>query len=177
MPDDALRPRLTVVRGPLQGAQFRLPNGQHVIGRDADADVHLEHVSVSRRHAVIELNAEGTWLTDAGSTNGTWINGQRVVGQRPLCDGDQIRLGEVELRFYDPANSLTDPVGAPIAHVRALAGANGAASAPALPAPTTSVTVLPADPPGPRARRGWALVVTGLLLVIGVIGAYVGLSG
>jgi len=150
-----------------------LTDGRHVIGRDAEADVHIAHISVSRRHAVIEHSTEGTWLIDADSTNGTWINGQRLVGSRALSDGDQIRLGEVELRFYDPANSLTDPIGAPITHIRALtSGVPGVLPLP----PAVSPPVISSEiSSAPRRRRVWLLIAAGLLLVAGAVGAYLGI--
>jgi hypothetical protein len=107
-----LLPLLTVVSGPLRGASFRLwPGGPQVIGRAEGVDILIKDRRVSRRHATVELAAGGTLLRDSESTNGSWVNDRRVSGAAPLRDGDRIRLGEVELRFFDPASAPTDPGG------------------------------------------------------------------
>jgi predicted component of type VI protein secretion system len=115
MTDDvALLPLLIVQAGPMQGATFRLRRDTCVIGRDDDVDVLVEDFRVSRRHAVIERSDDRLLLADAGSTNGTWLNDRRLTEAAELTDGDRIRLGGVELRFYDPASASTEPVGAAI---------------------------------------------------------------
>jgi pSer/pThr/pTyr-binding forkhead associated (FHA) protein len=107
-----LLPLIMVVDGPLRGASFRLrPGGPLTMGRAEGVDILIEDGRVSRRHATVELAAGGTLLRDRESTNGTWVNDQRVSGPTPLRDGDRIRLGEVELRFFDPASAPTDPGG------------------------------------------------------------------
>ncbi len=64
-----------------------------MIGRDARADVHLDHPEVSRRHARLSLDAAAGWfLEDLGSVNGTFVDGQRV-SCGPVSPGTQIRLG------------------------------------------------------------------------------------
>ncbi len=70
-----------------------------VIGRDAGCDVVLPSRSVSRRHAEILSSARGYVLVDS-STNGTFVNGQRVHGHHLLSRGDVIRCGDYEFRFY-----------------------------------------------------------------------------
>lgn len=72
------------------------------IGRSTSADLPLDHVSVSRKHAELLPLAEGGWLLkDLGSRNGTSVNGQ-LISERVLQDGDQIGIGEVLLRFMQP---------------------------------------------------------------------------
>jgi hypothetical protein len=115
MTDDvALLPLLIVQAGPMQGATFRLRRDTSVIGRDDGVDVLVEDFRVSRRHAIIERSGGRLLLADAGSTNGTWINDRRLTEPAELNDGDRIRLGGVELRFYDPTTATTEPVGAAI---------------------------------------------------------------
>jgi pSer/pThr/pTyr-binding forkhead associated (FHA) protein len=72
-----------------------------VLGRSGAADVLLPHPSVSTRHATIEAEGVRYAITDHGSLNGTWVNGQRIVPERkkPLRDGDRIDLGLFTLRF------------------------------------------------------------------------------
>lgn len=110
-PDERdLLPMLTVISGPLWGASFRLAPGVRVIGRGPGADVSLDDDKVSRRHAIVTVGPGAVLLADAGSTNGTWLNEERVRRPRALCDGDRLRIGEVELRFFDPATAVTVPV-------------------------------------------------------------------
>jgi ABC-type multidrug transport system ATPase subunit/pSer/pThr/pTyr-binding forkhead associated (FHA) protein len=70
------------------------------IGRAAGPDqVVLDHPSISRRHAVFERRGEGVVLRDLGSTNGSFVNGVRVVGPRRLAPGDRIDIGPVQFSF------------------------------------------------------------------------------
>ncbi|MDT7689749.1 MAG: hypothetical protein QOE46_2508 [Acidobacteriota bacterium] len=79
------------------------PGGRRVnVGRVADNDLQLEHQSVSKIHASLVMNREGTLLVaDTGSTNGTFINGRRIAyGEaRQIEDGDVVSFGDVEVRF------------------------------------------------------------------------------
>lgn len=107
-----LSPVLTVLSGPMQGVSFRLGPGRRVIGRDDGADITIDDRKISRRHATVEVASGRALLADAGSTNGTWVNDQRVANNRELHDGDRIRMGQVRLRYFDPSGAATDPVGA-----------------------------------------------------------------
>jgi ribosomal protein S27E len=85
-------------QGPAKGAIFRFAKGRLVLGR-TDADVILEDDRISRKHALIEaISRENMYLKDLASTNGTYLNGHRVL-MKKLADGDEIRLGSVTLRF------------------------------------------------------------------------------
>ncbi|HYY41608.1 MAG TPA: FHA domain-containing protein [Pyrinomonadaceae bacterium] len=91
-------------------AQLRLvPGGRRLsIGRAHDSDLPLEHQSVSKIHAALLLNREGTLLvSDTGSTNGTYINGRRIAyGEaRQIEDGDVVSFGDVEVRFKKAVTS------------------------------------------------------------------------
>ncbi|MEV7654417.1 DUF1707 and FHA domain-containing protein [Streptomyces anulatus] len=74
-----------------------------LIGRDPANGLRLNHETVSRLHA--ELSAQnGRWvLRDLGSTNGTCVNGQRLVGSIPVRDGDQVSFGRMSFRLTAPA--------------------------------------------------------------------------
>jgi len=77
------------------------------LGRAPDNDVVVPDVSISRFHAFVKQGANRRWLMqDAGSTNGTTVNGSSVPRQghgppAELCSGDDVRLGQVELTFLD----------------------------------------------------------------------------
>ena len=80
-----------------------------VFGREAGNDVVVENNQVSRRHAEITATPDGYLLTDL-STNGTFVNGQRIPGPRILARADMIRVGDSEFRFYaDQAPKAAPP--------------------------------------------------------------------
>jgi pSer/pThr/pTyr-binding forkhead associated (FHA) protein len=70
------------------------------IGRADDNVVVLDGDDyASAHHARIESGLDGTWLIDLGSTNGTYLNAERVEGRRKLRSGDLVQVGDTELRF------------------------------------------------------------------------------
>jgi hypothetical protein len=81
------------------GVIVDVPDSGLVIGRDADSDLVTAGIEVSRRHAVLRRSDRGYVLTDL-SRNGTLVNGRRINGSRVLRDGDAVRIGEEEYRFY-----------------------------------------------------------------------------
>jgi pSer/pThr/pTyr-binding forkhead associated (FHA) protein len=70
------------------------------LGRSPSADIVLDHVTVSRRHAVLSEEEGGTVLLDDRSRNGVLVNGERV-GRAVLRNGDVIHLGEVTMRYVE----------------------------------------------------------------------------
>jgi len=76
---------------------------QLTIGRLVDNDVTLDDGSVSGRHAEVELSGEGAILRDLGSTNGTFLNGEQVIGEAALNQGDEIYFGGVRSVFMEPS--------------------------------------------------------------------------
>jgi hypothetical protein len=79
------------------------PGGRrHSVGRGTDNSLCLSHASVSKIHATMMMNRDGTlFVADAGSTNGTFINGRRIgYGEaRQIEDGDVVGFGDIEVRF------------------------------------------------------------------------------
>ena len=86
---------LVVDRGPRAGLTWILESGTTTIGRGADQDIFLDDVTVSRRHAEISV-AESARIKDAGSTNGIYINGERL-DESALAAGDEIIIGKYHL--------------------------------------------------------------------------------
>jgi pSer/pThr/pTyr-binding forkhead associated (FHA) protein len=82
--------------------------GSLIFGREAGSDVVVENTQVSRRHAEIAITDQGYVLTDL-STNGTFVNGQRVQGSRVLSRADMIRIADSEFRFYADVASGAPP--------------------------------------------------------------------
>ena len=94
--------RLVVVTSPeLElGSELALDTHPLTIGRAANNDVPLATDEyASGRHARIEPRRDGVWISDVGSTNGTYVNGVRLTAPRKLSPGDIVRIGETDLRF------------------------------------------------------------------------------
>jgi pSer/pThr/pTyr-binding forkhead associated (FHA) protein len=70
------------------------------IGRSGENTISLDGDEfASGHHARIESQRDGVWLLDLGSTNGTFVNGERVEGRQQLHRGDLVQIGDTELRF------------------------------------------------------------------------------
>jgi two-component system, NtrC family, response regulator HydG len=102
---------LTVIEGPDTGKVFRVDGGsptRTLIGQSHVCDVRLTDRQVSRRHAALQLSGTELRITDMESTNGTTINGLRVLDAL-LTGGEVVRLGDTALRV-DAAPSAPPPV-------------------------------------------------------------------
>ena len=88
------------ISGKYQGGEFPLPpNTEIIVGRSSDLDMVLVEDMVSRRHAKIMVNADQVTIQDLGSTNGTFVNGDRVSGRRVLQSGDVVTIGQTQLEY------------------------------------------------------------------------------
>ena len=89
--------------------RFPLAPGAHVIGRDPDVEIRLDASTVSRRHARLVVNADRVVLEDSGSKNGTFRGRERVTTDPVvLADGDQLRIGSVQVIFHVRAHDSTE---------------------------------------------------------------------
>ncbi len=94
--------QLVMNSGPNPGKEFPLEKGEVFIGRDLTNDLVINDAEVSRRHARLVAQAGGYILEDLGSTNGTFVNGQRLMGPYILRSGETVTLGEhVSLLFQE----------------------------------------------------------------------------
>ena len=94
--------RLVVVKSPTlpKGEEHRLNGVALSVGRAGSNDIELRGDGfASAQHAVFRPRTDGVWLEDAGSTNGTFVNGIRIERARKLASGDVVRVGETDLRF------------------------------------------------------------------------------
>ncbi len=90
---------LVVRRGAMEGMQFPLTGGEKIsIGRASDSKIFLDDVTVSRKHALVELVGNSWNLSDAGSLNGTYVNKSRVATIQ-LSDGDELQIGKFRFVF------------------------------------------------------------------------------
>lgn len=85
--------RLLILQGPNAGRQFSLKNHRSLIGRQPDAEVFLDSLSVSRQHAQLIEENGSYFIEDAGSSNGTFVNGKRVRERVALSERDTLQVG------------------------------------------------------------------------------------
>jgi len=91
---DRTRFALRFISGKYQGGEFPLRNNREIIiGRSSDLDMVLVEDMVSRRHAKITTTADEILIQDVGSTNGTFVNGEKISGRARLTEGDRILVG------------------------------------------------------------------------------------
>lgn len=79
--------------------EYRLDQGENLVGREPTAQLFLSSASVSRRHAIINVSGDRATLTDLGSKNGTFIGDQPVLDEALLADGSIVRFGSVEVLY------------------------------------------------------------------------------
>lgn len=91
--------QLIVTRGPTAGARFAIADDVVAVGRNPSSQVFLDDITVSRNHAEIRRNADGTYeLSDCDSLNGTYLDGERI-SRAVLREGAQLQIGKFRLVF------------------------------------------------------------------------------
>jgi pSer/pThr/pTyr-binding forkhead associated (FHA) protein len=90
---------LVVARGPNAGARFLLDSERTTAGRHPDADIFLDDVTVSRKHAEFLREGDRFRLRDVGSLNGTYVNRERV-DELVLSAGDEVQIGKYRMTFH-----------------------------------------------------------------------------
>jgi adenylate cyclase len=149
-----------------EGQQVVELRGQNSLGRHPSNSIQLLDKIVSKEHCTVEQRGAEFVLRDLGSLNGTYVNGERVVGERALSHGDDIALGTTRARFDDgtgrplapPAPvvpSAAPPVGSQAAAPNGLPSAWQALDAPAWPGVSAQGTV-PRPFSGPPAAQASA---------------------
>jgi pSer/pThr/pTyr-binding forkhead associated (FHA) protein len=91
--------KLLVVRGQPQGKLLVFPSGEYVIGRGDECHIRPNSSWVSRQHCILNVSEDGVSLKDLGSTNGTLVNGRRVMGESQLSDGDHVQIGPLVFKL------------------------------------------------------------------------------
>jgi pSer/pThr/pTyr-binding forkhead associated (FHA) protein len=89
----AMNVNLVVVHGKPPGKALEFPCGEFVFGRGSECHVRPNSSWVSRQHCILRVTEKTVQLCDLGSTNGTLINGKRLIGERDLAHGDKIQIG------------------------------------------------------------------------------------
>lgn len=101
--------RLIVRRGPQPNQIYELNKDIISLGRDITNDIVINDPEVSRHHCRLTRGGGGYTIEDLGSTNGTFINGQRLTGARPLVGGDMVGLGETVTLGYESTIPAPEP--------------------------------------------------------------------
>jgi diguanylate cyclase (GGDEF)-like protein len=94
---------LIMVRGGMTGTMLRVGDRTTSLGRSGENTHQFHDATVSRRHAVLTYDSEGVaWLTDLGSSNGTFVDGKRLIPHlpTPIEDGSRIQLGAALVLKY-----------------------------------------------------------------------------
>jgi len=160
--------RLIVRTGPNPGVVIDLTKEVSMMGRDVTNEVVLGDAEVSRQHARITRTPAGYVLEDLGSTNGTFVNGDRLAAPRVLNAGDLLGLGEIVTLTFDSTSpeSAATVMGAPVGKATAAPPVRAAAPAAAAPAPVVAEgEAVPAEKAG---TRRWIIAGCGCLLLMAV---------
>jgi DNA-binding SARP family transcriptional activator len=99
-----------------RSCRIELLSERMTVGKALENDVQVDDPSVSHLHAVLERFSAGWCVTDLGSSNGTWLNGERIWSSRRLRHDDEIRIGKTRLLFRLPTGAAepgTDVEGPP----------------------------------------------------------------
>jgi diguanylate cyclase (GGDEF)-like protein len=95
--------------GASTGRMFKLEREESVIGRSAEAEINLQDDGISRRHAKLLRAASGVYeLVDLESTNGTFVNGQKIATPHLLKDGDKIQVGSTTVLVFSLQDQLEE---------------------------------------------------------------------
>ena len=92
---------LVVAKGPVVGQRFLLDKSEVTLGRDPASDIFLDDITVSRKHAKIEINLPEVTLMDVGSLNGTYVNSVRIE-KTNLKNSDELQVGKFKLIYLAP---------------------------------------------------------------------------
>ncbi len=88
---------LSIEGGPQTGLTYVLGPGNTVAGRGPESAIFLPDVTVSREHVRFSVDSNGLAMSDLGSTNGTYVNGDRLLAGK-LKEGDELMIGKYHLR-------------------------------------------------------------------------------
>lgn len=126
--------------------EIALDSDRISMGRGSDADLRFDDDGLSRLHATIHRDGEKVWILDENSTNGTFVNGEKVPpAGTPLDDGDRVKIGhytDLRIRFAQPQNEKTAPAeNKPLAQSAAAASSDASGSFGILPVALTAFAI------------------------------------
>jgi hypothetical protein len=155
--------QLVMRSGPTPGATYPLEGDQLIIGRDSVNAVAINDAEISRKHARLTFQGGKYVIEDLGSTNGTFVNGQRLSGPFVLKSGDVVSFGEQIVLMYDVMSA--DP-GATIASSRRPSARVAAPVAPPPPAQVYSGQIASGPVPAQKSNMTPIFIGVGVLFFI-----------
>jgi predicted component of type VI protein secretion system len=157
--------QLVMRSGPTPGVIFPLEGDQLIIGRDASNGVAINDAEISRKHSRLSFQGGKYVLEDLGSTNGTFVNGQRLAGPVVLKPGDVVSLGEQIVLMYDAINQ--DPGATMVSprHAAVRATPPPISAQPAAPVYTAAAPAY-SNPPAKKTNLMPIFIGVGVLLFI-----------
>jgi len=173
MPSDF---RMIVRTGPNPGTVFELTKEVSLIGRDVINEIVVGDAEVSRQHSRLTRTPGGYVLEDLGSTNGTFVNGERLVAPRVMNPGDLVALGEtISLTFDATSPEAAATVAQPAATAEPAKKAPRAVAQPAGQAQPAAPPSPAFDDPAPpkKTKRPWLLAGAGCFVLILVCGGLI----
>ncbi len=159
--------RLVMRSGPTPGKVFELNKEIATIGREASADIVIADPEVSRAHARLVTKPGGVIIEDLGSTNGTFVNKQRITAPRAISPGDEITLGESIVLGVETEGVAATVVAASAKVPPAPRTAAAAPQAAPVPTPAAAAAAPPAEKKGGGRRT--LLIGCGCLLVLACV--------
>jgi len=98
--------QVTMRSGPMAGKTFAIEAEENILGRDLANEIIISDPEVSRRHARFFIRDENVFVEDLGSTNGTFLNGDRISSPQQLRSGDVITLGESVVLIFEKISQV-----------------------------------------------------------------------
>jgi predicted component of type VI protein secretion system len=102
--------KLLVVRGEPRNKYLLFPTGEFMVGRGSECHIRPNSDWVSRQHCLLRITRAMAYVRDLGSTNGTLVNGVRVIGEQKLLDGDQVQVGPLVFEAHLEESILVSKV-------------------------------------------------------------------
>src|SRR6516162_6226315 len=102
------RAYLIVLAGNNVGEMYKVTGETMIIGRGQNADIQIVDEGISRRHARVVCQEGAVAVEDLGSTNGTFLNGQKIGERAPLRDGDKIQVGSTTILKFTYHDKLEE---------------------------------------------------------------------
>jgi hypothetical protein len=178
--------RLVERQGPNPGQIFELNKSDISVGRDIANDIVINDAEVSRKHARLTLEGDRYKIEDLNSTNGTYIDGQRLIGPHVLAIGEIIMFGDNVGVIFDGEPGTTDvtvksPIDLGMTPVSALPAPVESYAQPAVapilqvskfPQPQQTVTEIQPEQPAETEKKpinSWLLAGCGCLLVVVIL--------
>jgi pSer/pThr/pTyr-binding forkhead associated (FHA) protein len=148
--------------GPLKGMKFELHSALTNIGRGEHNDIAIRDESISDSHAKIQKRADGWWVVDQGSTNGTYVGGRRVQGEQKIEGAPDLRFGGIKMTFRPSVQAAVEG-----GSTRAIAAVDVDALRRGMASKTPALAKQPAAPPPETKKSGCGAVIVLFLSLVG----------